>query len=499
MTAKPKNVTEFLLEGKDPGQIALMFAREQFSYGDLRDGVERVVRTVLAMGGRKGDRAVLISENSFFWVASYLGILRAGLICVPLPAGISTRELNYVLRITEARIVFAQTNFTAREVIDPNKICIVTGADIAAAPAAPFSSDPLPSIGPDDLAALMFTSGSTGQPRGVMVSHANIVANTESIIEYLHLTAADRIMTVLPFYYCFGTSLLHTHLRIGGSLVIEPRFMYPETVLQTMIDTACTGFAGVPSHFQLMLRNSSLRRKSFPHLRYVQQAGGHLAPSFVRELCAALPTTQVFIMYGQTEATARLSYLPPEYLSAKLGSIGRGISGVSLRVLNNAGQDVRPGEVGEIVAGGANVAHGYWREPGETAISFRDGALYTGDLATMDCDGFIYVVDRAKDFIKCGGQRVSCRHLEEELLAFEELLEAAVIGVPDDVLGESAKAFVVPRLPNHDGLEERLKIFCKAHMPSQFVPKQVVVLRDLPKNSAGKVLKANLKTLNSPA
>lgn len=498
MTHKATNVTEFLLEGKDPSQTAVMFVHEQFTYGELRSSVERVAHAISAMGGRKGDRAVLIGENSFFWIASYLGILRAGLVCVPLSASVSARELDYVMHITEAGIVFTQEKFPACEVIDPAKIRVVTNADLAAAPHAPFSSNAFPSVGPDDLAALMFTSGSTGQPHGVMVSHANIIANTESIIEYLHLTAADRIMTVLPFYYCFGTSLLHTHLRIGGSLVVEPRFMYPETVLQRMLVTGCTGFAGVPSHFQLLLRNSSLRRKRFPHLRYVQQAGGHLAPSFVRELCAALPATQVFVMYGQTEATARLSYLPPEYLPAKIGSIGRGIPGVSLRVLNDAGQDVCVGEVGEIVARGANVTRGYWREPGETAIAFRNGALYTGDLATVDGDGFIYIVDRAKDFIKCGGERVSCQHLEEELLAFDELLEAAVIGAPDDVLGECVKAFVVPRLQNHHGLEERLKMFCKARMPSQFVPKQVVVLRHLPKNSAGKVLKASLKILNRP-
>lgn len=496
MTDTATNVTEFLLEGRDPRQIALMFLREQFTYRELRTQVEKVLHIISARGGQKGERAILVGENSFFWIAAYLGILRAGLVCVPLPAGIPAHELDYVMRTTEAAMVFAEAKLPALQMIDPGKTCIVTEADIAAAPTTSFPGDAFPSVSPDDLAALMFTSGSTGQPRGVMVSHANIIANTESIIEYLHLTAADRIMTVLPFYYCFGTSLLHTHLKVGGSLVIEPRFMYPETVLQRMITTRCTGFAGVPSHFQLLLRNSSLCRKSFPHLRYVQQAGGHLAPSFLRELRVALPATQIFVMYGQTEATARLSYLAPEHLPSKTGSIGHGIPGVTLRVVNEEGQDVSAGEVGEIVARGPNVARGYWREPAETAIAFRDGALYTGDLATVDRDGFIYIVDRAKDFIKCGGERVSCQRLEQELLAFEELLEAAVVGAPDDVLGECVKAFIVPRFPNHHGLQDRLLAFCKGRMPLHFVPKQVIVLRRLPKNSAGKVLKAGLKMLN---
>jgi long-chain acyl-CoA synthetase len=299
----------------------------------------------------------------------------------------------------------------------------------------------------------------------------------------------------LPFHYCFGASLLHTHLRVGGSIVIDTRFRYPEIVLQRMIDTRCTGFAGVPSHFQILLRSSTLRKKSFPDLRYVQQAGGHLAPTFIRELRETLPATQVFVMYGQTEATARLSYLPPELLDKKLGSIGKGIPGVRLRVLNEAGEEVEPGEVGEIVAEGENVACGYWRHEQESAISFRGGKLYTGDLARVDEDGFIYVVDRAKDFLKCGGQRVSCRQVEEQLLEFDALLEAAVIGVPDGVLGEAVKAFVVPRKPDSNGLEGSLRLFCKQRLPGQLVPREIVVLGALPKNSAGKVLKQNLKAL----
>lgn len=493
MTQQPTNVSEFLLHGKDGDHTALEFLRERFSYADLRQRVDQVAGAVLAIGGKKGDRAVLVGENSFFFVSSYLGILRAGLVCVPLSASIEVRELNEVLRITDAKLLFQERDYSARDVVAAHGVRVITPHCIHAAEA--LSPARFPSVTGDDLAVLMFTSGSTGKPRGVMISHRNIISNTESIIEYLRLTSADRIMVVLPFYYCFGASLLHTHLRVGGSLVVDSRFMYPETVLQRMIQTNCTGFAGVPSHFQLLLRNSSLRKKRFPRLRCVQQAGGHLAPAFVEQLSSALPDTQVFVMYGQTEATARLSYLPPECLPAKLGSIGCGIPGVSLRVVNEAGIDVLPGEIGEIVARGPNVARGYWREPKETAAIFRDGALYTGDLATVDADGFVYIVDRAKDFLKCGGERVSCRYIEDALLGCEELLEAAVIGVPDEVLGESPKAFVVPLSPADPALVDRLTSFCKARLSSRIVPKQVIVLGALPKSTGGKVLKAALRSL----
>ena len=260
-----------------------------------------------------------------------------------------------------------------------------------------------------------------------------------------------------------------------------------------MLNTRCTGFAGVPSHFQILVRNSSLRKKRFPDLRCVQQAGGHLAPAFIRELRDALPDTQVFVMYGQTEATARLSCLPPELWEAKAGSIGKGIPGVKLSVLDEQGAPVCPGAVGEIVAEGDNITRGYWRDPTESAVSFQNGRLHTGDLATVDADGFIYIVDRAKDFIKCGGTRVSCRQLEEMLLEFKELLEVAVIGIPDELLGEAVRAFVVPCKFGAEGLEERVRQFCRRELRPQLVPKQISVLRQLPKNSSGKVLKQALK------
>jgi long-chain acyl-CoA synthetase len=492
MSCRYTNVTDYLLEGKDPDRIALHLPSRQYSYGELQGAVARVTSLLLATGAQKSDRVILASENSLFWVAAYLGAMRAGLVCVPLPPSVPGADLAFILNATKPAFAFAQIGFAVKNTEHLRGLPVITERDVSQ------SSQDLakfPGLDQSDLAALMFTSGSTGKPRGVMLSHRNIVANTESIIQYLGLTANDRIMDVLPFHYCFGTSLLHTHLRVGGSIVIEPRFMYPETVLVRMQETACTGFAGVPSHYQILLRNSSLRKKAFPHLRYVQQAGGHLAPSFIRELRDALPGTSIFIMYGQTEATARLSYLAPDVLDTKLGSIGKGIPGVTLRVLNESGHNVHPGELGEIVAQGDNVAVGYWCAPEETALSFREGKLYTGDLATIDEDGFIYIMDRAKDFLKCGGTRVSCRQIEDELLAFDGLLEAAVVGVPDEVLGEAVKAFIVPRGTSWNSLKDDLRAFCNQRLPSCLVPREVSVVPALPKNSSGKVLKQSLKTL----
>jgi acyl-CoA synthetase (AMP-forming)/AMP-acid ligase II len=507
------NVASYLLGGKLPDRPALHLLQGDHTYGELQDAVLGVADYLHRNGTAKGDRVILIGDNSLFWVAAYLGTLQAGAVSVPLPTGLAPEDLDSIVRVTDARIAFVQTALLDRNPGFFRGMSLITDRDARPVPVAASQttltrilasspgSIPDSTVEPNDLAALMFTSGSTGRPRGVMVSHRNIIANTESIIEYLELTPRDRIMDVLPFHYCFGASLLHTHLRVGGSIVVDPRFLYPEAVLERMQATECTGFAGVPSHFQILLRNSGMAQTRFPHLRYVQQAGGCLPPRFIRQLRAALPQTEVFVMYGQTEATARLSYLPPESLNRKITSIGKGIPGVRLTVLNPSGEAVRPGETGEIVAEGENVTAGYWRAVEESAQAFREGKLYTGDLATVDEEGYIYILGRSKDMIKCGGERMGCRQLEDQLRTFSGVQDAAVTGIPDDVLGEAVQAFIVPRqIACGDNcnwrrcrlFREQFQVRCKQRLPSNCVPKRTVLLRELPKSSAGKVLKSRL-------
>lgn len=506
------NVIDYLLDPcVEANQLALLTGSGDLTYGELRAFVQRLAQTLLQKNLTKGERVVLVAGSSLVWVVSYLAIIRAGLVAVPLAADITPTDLWHVLQATNSRVVFLGTPQARRLLPSCGSAALVvidtpeckTSESIISFEQALSRKDSEIAFPPiddrHDLAALMFTSGSTGKPRGVMVSHRNIVANTTSIIQYLGLTKEDRIMAVLPFYYCFGTSLLHTHLRVGGSIVIDDRFMFPDKVLNRMQETRCTGFAGVPSHFQILLGRSSLREVRLPSLRCVQQAGGRLAGRFIHDLAQALPGAQMFVMYGQTEATARLSYLPPDMLGTKLGSIGKGIPGISLKVLDHEGQPVRPGEVGEIVAEGDNITLGYWQDDAETALHFRDGQLYTGDLATVDEDGFIFIVDRANDILKCGGNRVACKEVETALLECHDLVEAAVVGVPDEVLGEAVKAFVVPRDRTNLGLRQRLKDFCAARLAHHLIPKEIVVLDVLPKSDTGKVLKQNLKLLADSA
>lgn len=505
------NVVDYLMDNQAAAtDVALLTLSGGHSYGELRQAMDTVADFIVRSGVRKGDRVLLLSDNSFFWAVSYLGTLRAGCVSVPLPSGISGEDLKFIIESCAIRFCFVHGRpndeqlsalLSVRKIVLDGPLRLPDGFEpqcitFRELMALQFARSSYPDIDEEkDLAAIMFTSGSTSKPRGVKVSHRNIISNTASIVEYLQLTARDRIMVVLPFFYCFGTSLLHTHLRVGGSLVTDSRFMFPDKVLIRMQETGCTGFAGVPSHYQILLRKSSLRKMKFPALRYVQQAGGKLADAMIRELREALPTVRVFVMYGQTEATARLSYLPPELLDTKLGSIGKGMPGTRLRVVTESGAPVRPGQVGEIVAEGNNIALGYWGSDGADSVSFRDGFLYTGDLAVVDDDGYIFIVDRSKDILKCGGTRSSCKAVEDALMEFGDLVEAAVVGVPDDLQGEAVKAFVVLR--TKDGmLVERLQAFCVHRLPAHLIPKQIVVLDELPKGSGGKVLKPALRMMN---
>ena len=300
------------------------------------------------------------------------------------------------------------------------------------------------------------------------------------------------MMVALPFYYCFGTSLLHTHLRVGGRLVLCNSFVYPQVALDLMEAEQCTGFAGVPSMYQTLLRNSAFPRRAFPHLRKIQQAGGKLPSVLIQELVDTLPDAEIYIMYGQTEATARLSYLLPSLLETKLGSVGRGIPGVELRVLEKSGKEVAPGEVGEIYARGDNVSPGYYKNPEATVGKFVDGLLRTGDLATVDEDGFIYIVDRTADFIKSQGYRVSSQQVEEAILHLPDVVAAAVIGEPDLALGEAIIAYAVIRAGSELSPED-VHAHCRQHLPRYMWPKDVLFLDSLPKSAQGKIVKSVLR------
>jgi len=493
------NFIEYLFElPRPPDKNAILMGGTKVTYGALLERIKAVSAHLQASG--QTQNAIIFADNSPFVVESYIGTMAAGHVAIPLFPRISKKDLEYIIKSSKARTAFVQKkylkDFAAIEGSAIEQVFTDEPVEghptLASLPAKDASFKEIPDK--DHLAVIVFTSGSTGVPKGAMISHGNLMANTSSILEYIKLAPDDRIMCVLPFSYCYGASLLHTHVRVGGELVINNRFMFPGKVLEEINEKACTGFAGVPSHFQILLRRTKMKEMAFPSLRYVAQAGGKLPTPFITELMNALPKTKIFIMYGQTEATARLSYLPPELLKTKLGSMGKGIPGVKLEVLDKDGKPVKPGDVGEIVASGENIMKGYWNDPEETKKVLRGGKLYTGDLATVDKDGYIFVVEREKQIIKSGGYRVSPKEIEDVIVAIPDVVEAAVIGVPDDLLGEAIKAFVTVTDPRHPKItKDDIVKACNKVFPAYKVPRHVEFIDAIPKNSYGKVMKEELK------
>lgn len=395
-----------------------------------------------------GKNIILISVNNLFFLKAYLAILKSENVCIPLDPSIEKENFNYIVGLTKPDLIFITRDLYDK--LPVHELRCITPDIIPGLDEISLEMELLKKNGSMDkrlnnvCAEIIFTSGSTGKPKGVMISHRNLIANTSSILEYLNLTPDDRMLVVLPFYYCYGLSLLHTHLRIGGSIVLNNSFMFLGTVINNLLRYSCTGFAGVPSHFQILMRMSDTFRKTrFPSLRYVTQAGGKLATVFIDEFRESFPDVLFYVMYGQTEATARLSYLPPEYYESKKGSMGKGIPGVELKVVNSNGEKVNPGETGEVIARGDNIMMGYYFDEESTGKSLRDGWLWTGDLGEVDSDGFIYLTARKNEIIKVRGKRISPKEIEAVILQLPEVVDCSVEGIDDIIEGETLKASIV--------------------------------------------------------
>jgi long-chain acyl-CoA synthetase len=463
-----------------------LVGKEEISFNHLYQNSLSLASWIKAEVG-ENKHILLLSVNNLFFLKSYLAILKSGNICIPLDPSIESENFRYISNLTNPELIFLTRDVEKK---------LHPGSENTLFPdSLPTDNTGISGVennfDRERCAEIIFTSGSTGIPKGVMISHKNLIANTSSIIEYLKLTQDDRMLVVLPFYYCYGLSLLHTHLRAGGSIVFNNSFIFLGGILKNLADYKCTGFAGVPSHFQILLRKSdSFKQTKFPELKYVTQAGGKLAPVFIDEFREAHPETRFIVMYGQTEATARLSWLPPELYETTRGSMGRGIPGVELKVINEKGEKINPGETGEVVARGENIMMGYFKDEEGTRNAIRDGWLYTGDLGTVDDEGYIYITARSKEIIKVGGKRISPREIEAVILQLNEVIDCSIEGVEDQILGEALKATVVLKKGSLDKISpEYIKNHCAKHLALFKVPQLFELKDDLTLSPTGKKIK----------
>lgn len=485
------NAFDYFFEKTSDLEKLFLVGKETISYRELYSSSLHLASWLRKEFGLNKN-ILLLSVNNRFFLTAYFAIIKSGNVCIPLDPNIEKENLEFISNLTNPVMIFMTRDVEKKTKVGTTK-CIFPDT-IASDEFRLYNFEKEGEFDASTCAEIIFTSGSTGIPKGVMISHKNLIANTESIVTYLRLGSDDRMLVVLPFYYCYGLSLLHTHLRVGGSIVFNNSFIFLGSIINNLLEYKCTGFAGVPSHFQILLRKSdNFKTTKFPDLRYVTQAGGKLAPIFIDEFRNSHPEITFIVMYGQTEATARLSYLPPELYEAKKGSMGKGIPGVELKVINEKGGKIKPGEIGEVIARGDNIMLGYFGDEEGTKNTIRNGWLYTGDLGTVDKDDYIFLTARKKEIIKVGGKRISPKEIEAVILELPEVVDCTIEGIEDQLLGEALKATVVIRSEGgKDSMLDKIRQHCARHLALYKVPQVFELKEQLVISATGKKIKGKL-------
>lgn len=520
-----------------PDKIALICGNNRFTYAEINQKADSLAAYLCSLGVQRQNRVAVFLENSVEAVISIFGILKADAIFLMLNPTMKAAKLSYILKDCSVRALIAdeKKRKTVEEAIShlsgPQHIIWVgnghadrreTAGENMPAPDSTLST--LNSISSHDfhstisyqlsecsvrtpknidldLATVIYTSGSTGEPKGVMITHLNMISAATSITTYLENREDDIVIDVLPLSFDYGLYQLIMAFQYGGTLVLEQSFTYPYQVIQTMVREKVTGFPGVPTIFAILLDMKNLDRIDFSSLRYITNTAAVLPPAYIQKLRKMFPHVRLYSMYGLTECK-RVSYLPPEELERRPRSVGKGMPNEEVWIVDEQGNEVGPGIVGELVVRGSNVMRGYWGRPEENAQALRPGkypgevVLYTGDLFRKDEDGFLYFVGRKDDMIKSRGQRISPREIEQCLCSMEGVAEAAVVGIPDDLLGQAIAACV--RCYDTAAIGEKAVIkYCHDNLEEHLVPKIVKFVESFPKTDSGKIDKLALKGMFS--
>jgi amino acid adenylation domain-containing protein len=494
-----------------PEKLALVCDGRRLTYGEIEGQANRLAHALQAHGIGRGDRVAIYLRNSVELVVSLFGVLKAGAVFVVLNPTTKHPRLAYILGNCQARALITSSSRTdlARQLLAelPDlRFAVVTPAG-GSQPEVPalLRYDALLADAPAsrparkgidlDLACLIYTSGSTGDPKGVMSDHSNVTFAVDSITTYLENVEDDVVIDFLPLSFDYGLYQLLMTFRVGGTLVLEEGFAYPAAILRRIEEERVTGFPGVPTLYSILL-SMELSAFDLTSLRYMTNTAAALPPDHIRRLRQQFPQVRFYSMYGLTE-TKRTLYLPPSQLEIRPDSVGIAIPGTEAWLEDGEGRRLAPGEVGELVVRGRHVMRGYWGDAEATAARFRPGPIpgervcHTGDLFRMDDEGYFYFVAREDDIIKSRGEKVSPKEVENVLYRLPGVLEAAVVGIADPILGEAIKAFLVV---NGAGLTEAdVMRHCRAHLDDFMVPRVIEFRDELPKTPSGKIRKAELR------
>ena len=492
-----------------PDKVALVCDGRRVTYREVETESNQLAHGLMVRGVVHGDRVVIFLDNSVEAAIAVWAVLKAGAVFVMVNPSTKPDKLTYLLNNSRATVVIANAkrlcgyehcwNETPHlhniiVVGDPASVMgcshAMIGWDALTAEQARQTKPPTKRGIDADLAALVYTSGSTGNPKGVMLTHHSMVSVSQSIISYLVNTPKDIVFSVLPLSYGYGLYQWLMSCHYGGTLILEKSLAYPHAILEKLVNEGATGFPMVPTIAALLLQ-MDLAQYDLSRLRYLTNAGAAFPLEYIARLRKRLPDAAIYSMYGLTECT-RVCYLTPDEIDRRPDSVGKAIPNCETMILDEAGNVLGPNAVGELVVRGSNVMKGYWDAPNETAKRLKPGKiphemwLYTGDLFQTDDEGFLFWVGRQDDIIKSRGEKVSPREVEDVLHQHPLIVEAAVVGVSDLVLGQAVRA--VLRLQAGALLTLRdVQAHCRQYLEDFMVPQQVEFRDTLPKTSNGKI------------
>lgn len=511
------NLTQQLHEtaAKMADKTAYYFMDQPSSYAELDGAVTKFASGLEKLGVKKGDHIALLLGNSPHFAISFYGALRLGATVIPINPIYAPDEIGYIVKNGDVKaVVMLDLLLPLAEKMHPVLasaehyiICETpqgksAGSDLSQLTIYPkmksFSEIialgsldfEAPELDDEDVAVILYTSGTTGRPKGAMLTHKNLYSNAKDVGEYLQMNGNDRVITTLPMFHVFClTVALNAPLLSGATIIIDPKFS-PKEVFRIVDKYEATVFAGVPTMYNFLLQYAQAHGGNLDSLRLCISGGASMPVALLNSFEKKF-NVMISEGYGLSEASPVTCFNPLDR-PRKPGSIGTNIVNVENKVVDELGEEVPVGQVGELIVRGPNVMKGYYKMPEETAASIRDGWLYTGDMARMDEDGYFYIVDRKKELIIVGGFNVYPREVEEVLYNHPDVVEAAVIGVPDPNQGESVKGYVVKKNPSLT--EEELLAYCKDCLAKYKVPTSIEFIDELPKNTTGKILRRALKT-----
>ncbi|QGQ44576.1 fatty acid--CoA ligase family protein [Metabacillus sediminilitoris] len=494
---------------------AFIFEGTETSYSQLEGEINKFANRLRELGIKKGDHVAIILGNSPYFVISLYGALKVGATIIPVNPIYTPYEIAYIINNGDVKavvtldllipllenlheriqmiehIIVCETPLSEnKEELDITKLSIfhkmVSFTKLLSTSSSQFDG---PVLEDEDVAVILYTSGTTGKPKGAMLTHKNLYSNAIDTANYLKISKNDVIVTALPMFHVFClTVALNAPLMNGATLLIVPRFS-PQVITHLIKTYHATLFAGVPTMYNFLLQYENASQEDVQTLRLCISGGASMPVALLKGFEQKYKVI-VSEGYGLSEASPVTCFNPLDR-PRKPGSIGTSIINVENKVVNELGEECQPNQVGELIVKGPNVMKGYYKMPEETAYTIRDGWLYTGDLARQDEEGYFYIVDRKKDMIIVGGYNVYPREVEEVIYSHRDVVEVAVLGVPDSNLGEAVKCFVVVK--NNELTEELLIEYCKEHLAKYKVPGSIEFLEELPKNTTGKILRRALK------